>query len=191
MRKLLSICLITAMMFGLWACGDAELQSTNPTKSSQATVGKTELPTDGTTTVTLPTSTEETVVPTTVSTTVPTTVPTTLPVTEPPHTHDFQPATCTAPKTCSCGATEGTANGHRWEEATYATPKMCSVCNATEGTPIEVPNKENYHGHVYTGGEYSKKFHYEAACAGKNSHEITWEEVQRRNLGPCGTCVLK
>jgi hypothetical protein len=150
-------------MFGLWACGDAELQSTNPTKSSQATVGNTELPAEDKTETTHPDPTE---VPTTsatesvtISTTPPVTVPTTPPITEPPHTHDFKPATCTAPKTCSCGATEGTANGHRWEEATYATPKICSVCNATEGNPIEVPNKENYHGHVYTGGEYSKKYH--------------------------------
>lgn len=50
---------------------------------------------------------------------------------------------------------------------------------------------DNYHGHVYTGGPYSKKYHYEANCAGKNSHEITWDEVESRGLGPCGTCVLK
>lgn len=55
----------------------------------------------------------------------------------------------------------------------------------------EIVNSENYHGHVYTGGEYSKKYHYEANCAGKNSHEITWEEVDQRGLGPCGVCVLK
>lgn len=29
-----------------------------------------------------------------------------------PHTHVFDDATCTAPKTCSCGATEGDALGH-------------------------------------------------------------------------------
>ncbi len=50
---------------------------------------------------------------------------------------------------------------------------------------------DNYHGHVYTGGQYSKKYHYEANCAGKSSHEITWDEVEQRALGPCGTCVLK
>lgn len=50
---------------------------------------------------------------------------------------------------------------------------------------------ENYLGHVYTGGKYSKKYHYEPNCAGKNSHEITWDEVERRGLDPCGKCVLK
>lgn len=55
----------------------------------------------------------------------------------------------------------------------------------------DIPGIENYHGHIYTGGEYSKKYHYESDCAGKNSHEITWAEAKRRGLGPCGTCVLK
>ena len=123
--------------------------------------------------------------------TVTTAIPVTEPATQPVHTHSFQAATCTEPKTCSCGATEGTANGHRWEDATYTAPKRCAVCGATEGEPLTVPGDQNYHGHIYTGGEYSKKYHYEANCAGKNSHEITWEEVQQKSLGPCGTCVLK
>jgi len=70
-------------------------------------------------------------------------------------------------------------------------PKTCKTCAATEGEPLTKPGEENYHGHVYTGGASSKKYHYEANCAGKNSHEITWDEVQKRKLGPCGTCVLK
>ena len=52
----------------------------------------------------------------------------------PTHEHTFANATCTAPKTCECGATEGAANGHTWTEATCQVPKTCSVCNATEGT---------------------------------------------------------
>jgi hypothetical protein len=119
-----------------------------------------------------------------------TTEPTTAPTTEPPHTHSFSSATCTAPKTCACGATEGEANGHTWKDATYTSPKTCTVCGTTEGTPLDVPGKENYHGHVYTGGDKSTKYHYEADCAGKYSHEITWDEVEKRNLGPCKTCVL-
>ena len=134
---------------------------------------------------------EPTTAPTAEPTTAPTAEPTTAPTTEPPHVHSFSAATCTAPKTCSCGATEGSANGHSWKEATYTSPKTCTNCGVTEGSPLEVPGEENYHGHVYTGGEYSKKYHYEADCAGKYSHEITWEEVDRRGLEPCGTCVLK
>ena len=54
----------------------------------------------------------------------------------------------------------------------------------------DIPGSENYNGHVYTGGSSSKKYHYEAECAGKYSHEITWDEVNSLGLGPCGTCVL-
>ena len=144
-------------------------EDNGPTSSSNDTTSASTAPTSGT----------------------PTTEPTTAPTTEPPHTHSFSAATCTAPKTCSCGATEGEANGHNWKDATYASPKTCTVCGATEGNPLDVPGKENYHGHVYTGGDKSTKYHYEADCAGKYSHEITWEEVDRRGLEPCGTCVMK
>ena len=78
--------------------------------------------------------------------------------------HDWQEATCTAPKTCAkcgetegeplphtwveatcteakhcsvCGTTEGEPLPHEWVEATYETPKTCSVCGATEGEPKE------------------------------------------------------
>ena len=61
----------------------------------------------------------------------------------------------------------------------------------TEKSALNSQKKGNYHGQVYTGGSYSQKYHYEAQCAGKNSHKITWEDVERRKLGPCGTCVLK
>ena len=52
------------------------------------------------------------------------------------HNHKWEPATCTAPKTCSCGATEGEPLGHRWLEATTERPKTCSVCGVTEGEPL-------------------------------------------------------
>ena len=148
-------------------------------------------PDDTTATTTTEASTDSTVESTSETTAASTTEPTTAPTTEPPHTHSFSSATCTAPKTCSCGATEGEANGHNWKDATYTSPKTCTVCGTTEGTPLDVPGKENYHGHVYTGGDKSTKYHYEADCAGKYSHEITWEEVDHRGLEPCGTCVLK
>lgn len=108
------------------------------------------------------------------------------------HTHSFSKASCTEPKTCSgCGATEGNPKGHSWKDATYDNPKTCTECGLTEGAAKEVPNKENYRGHVYTGGSYSERFHYEADCAGSKSHEITWEEVSRRGLTACKTCVEK
>ncbi len=60
----------------------------------------------------------------------------------------------------------------------------------TAAAPQEIPHSENYHGHVYASPS-GEKYHYEADCAGVNSVEITWDQVSRRHLDPCGTCVLK
>lgn len=71
------------------------------------------------------------------------------------------------------------------------TPQMEETETANEPEPEQneplVPS-ENFHGKYYTGGSHSKCFHYEANCAGKNSHEIT--EAQAKLLQPCGKCVL-
>ncbi len=53
------------------------------------------------------------------------------------HTHSFSNATCTTPKTCSCGLTEGNPIGHSWNNATCQLPKTCSVCKITEGGIID------------------------------------------------------
>lgn len=44
----------------------------------------------------------------------------------PVHTHSFNPATCTAPPTCSCGVTLGVELGHRFSQGT------CSRCGAVD-----------------------------------------------------------
>ncbi len=54
------------------------------------------------------------------------------------HTHEWQEATCTTPKTCTtCDETEGEALGHTWTEATCSAPKTCSVCGETDGEALE------------------------------------------------------
>ena len=51
--------------------------------------------------------------------------------------HDWVEATCTEPRTCSrCGETEGKALGHEWIEATCTEPKTCSRCGSTEGAAL-------------------------------------------------------
>lgn len=52
-----------------------------------------------------------------------------------PHVHVFSNATCTAPRTCSCGATEGTPSEHSWTDSTCTDPKTCTTCSTAEGTP--------------------------------------------------------
>ena len=54
-----------------------------------------------------------------------------------PLPHTWQDATCTASKTCSvCNVTEGEPLPHTWQDATCTVPKTCSVCNVTEGEPL-------------------------------------------------------
>lgn len=48
--------------------------------------------------------------------------------------HDWQEATCTAPRTCAkCGKTEGEPIEHTWTDATTTNPQACSVCGETVG----------------------------------------------------------
>lgn len=49
------------------------------------------------------------------------------------HTHSFSNATCTEPKKCICGATDGVALGHKWNEANCKAPKTCKVCKVIDG----------------------------------------------------------
>ena len=56
--------------------------------------------------------------------------------TEPPHEHTWVDATCKAPKTCACGATEGDPIAHTWVDATCKAPKTCSACGDTEGEAL-------------------------------------------------------
>lgn len=188
--KLKLIIVIILALVTMFTAPNTEANAPDDTTATTTTEASTDSTVESTSETTAASTTEPTTAPTIEPTTAPTTEPTTAPTTEPPHTHSFSSATCTAPKTCSCGATEGEANGHNWKDASYTSPKTCTVCGTTEGTPLDVPGKENYHGHVYTGGDKSTKYHYEADCAGKYSHEITWDEVEKRNLGPCKTCVL-
>lgn len=103
--------------------------------------------------------------------------------------HKYSAATCTKAKTCKyCDRTSGEKLGHKWTAATYTNPKTCARCGKTSGKALE-SQTSNYQGSIYTGGSSSKRYHYEAECAGKYSHEITWDEVSRLGLTPCNTCV--
>lgn len=53
------------------------------------------------------------------------------------HSHVWEDATCSAPKTCSeCGETEGEALPHTMSEASYQSAATCEVCGITEGEPL-------------------------------------------------------
>ena len=90
-----------------------------------------------------------------------TTAPTTS--TEPPHEHVWADATCSEPKSCECGETEGEALGHTWVDADCDTPKSCFVCGATEGEPL---------GHTADDGDCTT----EVLCLGCNTVLIEKQE---------------
>ena len=51
--------------------------------------------------------------------------------------HQWQEASCSAPKTCSlCGEESGESLPHTWIEATCDSPKTCTVCGQTSGEPL-------------------------------------------------------
>ena len=52
------------------------------------------------------------------------------------HEHEWTEATCTAPKTCACGATEGEPAEHNWAPATCDAPQTCKDCGATLGIEL-------------------------------------------------------
>ena len=122
--------------------------------------------------------------------------------TNPPHTHTYSAATCTRPKTCSCGATEGSAEGHSWNNATCLKPKTCSVCGMTSGLTA---------GHNFSGGKCTlcgkddpdyvrvtmvwiptnggTKYHTHAGCSNMdNPEKVTQSEAESRGFTPCKRC---
>lgn len=130
------------------------------------------------------------------------TAPTTKPTTEPLHTHTFSEATCTTPKRCSCGATEGKANGHEWKNATCSTPKTCMVCGTSTGLTA---------GHDFSDGfcticgkddpDYTReimvwiptkggtKYHTHAGCSNMDDpQKVTQSEAESRGFTPCKRC---
>lgn len=131
-----------------------------------------------------------------------TTEATTAPSTEPIHTHNYRSATCTDPKTCSCGATEGTANGHTWKDATCSEPKTCTTCGATSGLTA---------GHTFNNGKCTscgkqdpnyvsvtmvwiptnggQKYHSKASCSNMdNPKQVTKSEAESLGFTPCKKC---
>lgn len=66
------------------------------------------------------------------------------------HTHKFADATCTEPKKCECGATDGKALGHNYKNG------LCSVCEATDPNFVSfksVKSKNGYWMFKYVTGE--------------------------------------
>lgn len=192
MKKVLSFILVIILLASLCACIDDGTLNSLPSDSDPLTAGQSGTPTS--------ISSEPTNVSTNESTSLP--IETTSTPTEPPHIHNFRAATCTEPRTCSCGATEGSANGHRWQDATCSEPKTCTICRITSGAAIE---------HNYSDGkctmcgsadpDYTQeamvwiptkggtKYHTYAGCSNmKDPEQVTQSEAESRGFTPCKKC---
>ena len=185
MKRIFSLFLALVLCLSLCACsvGDdsTPTAATNPTEAASATKF-----TD----------------PNTKPTTEPTTESTVAPTTEPPHTHSFRSATCTAPKTCSCGATEGKAAGHNWKDATCSEPKTCTVCGTTSGLTAghnfsngkcticgKADPDYNHETMVWIPTNGGTKYHTHAGCSNmKNPEQVTQSEAESQGFTPCKRC---
>ena len=173
--------------------------SANIALPTEATLVNTD--TDATSEPTQMPANEATQAPTTEATEAPTTEATEAP-TAPVHIHSFRSATCTEPKTCECGATEGSAKGHDWKEATCTDPETCKDCGTKEGSAT---------GHSYSNGKCSfcgqadpsnsgggmvwiptkggKKYHSHSGCSNMNGPEyVTKSEAISRGFDACKKC---
>ncbi len=97
------------------------------------------------------------------------------------HAHSFSVATCTEAKKCSCGATEGSALGHNWKDATCTAPKTCSVCNLTEGKAL------NHNFSVATCTEAKK-----CSCGATEGSALghKWKDATCTSPKTCSVCNL-
>ena len=101
---------------------------------------------------------------------------TTEPSTEPPHIHSFSLATCTLPKTCVCGDTDGVANGHKFSNG------KCTVC----GTADPDYKIENLVWIPTNGG---KKYHCRSTCSNMDEPiQVTQTEAVALGFTACKKC---
>ncbi len=95
--------------------------------------------------------------------------------------HEWIPATCSAPQTCSeCGKTKGTTLEHKWKKATCTEPKTCEVCELTEGEEI---------GHNWQGGSCTEP-RICSVCLIKDEESIghKWLEATYEKPKTCSAC---
>ena len=74
---------------------------------------------------------------------------------------------------------------HGQQDSTAQTEPEVTVPQKGVTTP---PDEAALPEHVYASPS-GKRYHYDAACPGKNGQEITWDEVERRGLTPCKKCA--
>lgn len=204
--KIVTVVALTILMLCVYPKPDIVVRTGNiypntATTSADATASATESASQVTAEAT-DSITAEDATSTKVTTTIPSTEATEEVDETTPHTHTYSAATCTTPKTCSCGATEGDALGHNWEDATCSKPKTCTVCGKTSGS---VASHNYYNGSCtvcgkedpdYTtetmvwiptrGGE---KYHSRKSCSNMDNPDyVTQSYAESMGFTPCKRC---
>lgn len=97
--------------------------------------------------------------------------------------HEWQDATCTAPRICvKCGEAEGEPLGHKWQGATCEEPKCCTVCGEIQGKPL---------GHTWEDATCQSPKH--CLVCGKTEGEPfdhIWEDATCTTAKTCKLCGL-
>ena len=176
MKKAIVWLLMLTLCLSLCACGEKQdaAAGTNP-GATEPTAGQQENKPTGTTPAntenTQPTQGDEATQPTQGGEA---TQPTTPASTTPAHTHSWNAATCTAPKTCDCGATEGSPIAH-------SLTAKCTMCGKENAGFVEVANhswaffkEENGR---FTDGYYS--FYSEGGETGVNIGYSFYKRIEQ------------
>lgn len=164
MRKISATIVAILFALSLCACGKAENiptgnQAPMPSQADNHTIESNESTTNYETTTNASVATESTTEDTT-----------------PVHIHNFSSATCTKPATCSCGAIQGSPNGHNFTDGNCANCGMADP-DYQKAASVWIPTN---------GG---KKYHKSASCSNmKNPEEVTKSEAESRGFEPCKRC---
>ncbi len=95
--------------------------------------------------------------------------------------HDWQPATCTEPETCTiCGKTRTPAAGHEWIPATCTEPEICKVCGET---------REPAAGHKWTSATCTESQKCEkCGTIGEAALGHDWRDATYSQPQTCARC---
>lgn len=169
MKKVLAGILAILLALSLCACGE-----TNAIPSDEQTPLFTQA--ENTTAASAETTVTDTVATEADTIATETTFEATTESTAPAHVHSYTGATCTSPAACSCGATQGSPNGHNFTDGS------CVSCGMADPDYQQTIN-------VWIPTNGGKKYHKNASCSNmKDPEAVTQTTAEARGFEPCKKC---
>lgn len=158
MKKIYFLLLVLCLIFSLSACGGNETATDNDTGSSTTQTqtditdtSSTEQSTDTTSSdIDNNGNTDDTDVSSSTASKPTTTEPESTKPSTPTHAHSYSGATCTAPAKCSCGATNGSALGHFYENWICIRCGKADPSKPTFNPVVEYPKEPLYESRGYS-----------------------------------------